>query len=77
MRILVTDDDPVMRHILDGYLTQYDHDVILAEDGEKALALFKEDPFLHHPYPKAGKPDAPLPLLQKDPERPQRMASTG
>ena len=45
MRILVADDDAVMRHILDGHLTQHEHDVILAEDGAQALALFKQDPF--------------------------------
>lgn len=45
MRVLAVDDDAVMREILHDYLEQRGHDVMLAADGEEALALFNAQPY--------------------------------
>jgi CheY-like chemotaxis protein len=44
MKILVADDSAVTRHILEGHLTQWGHEVLLATDGAEACQwLARED----------------------------------
>jgi DNA-binding NtrC family response regulator len=38
-RVLVVDDDPVQRRLLDAMLRRFDYEPVLAEGGEQALAL--------------------------------------
>lgn len=45
MRILVADDDPGTRRVLEVSLTSFGHTVVLAEDGEQAWQLFQQQPF--------------------------------
>ncbi len=44
-RILVIDDEEFVRSVLSRTLAQVDHQVTLAEDGEKGIQLFKERKF--------------------------------
>lgn len=44
MRILVAEDDPLMRAFIGAILTARGHEVTLAVDGEEALRRFKEEP---------------------------------
>ncbi len=44
-RILVVDDEEFVRSVLSRILTQMNHEVTLAEDGEKGIQLFKEKKF--------------------------------
>lgn len=45
MRILVADDEPVIRMILARALTQWGHEVVTAEDGDQAWSLYEREPF--------------------------------
>lgn len=45
MRILVAEDDPGTRHLLQTKLTSYGHDVVLADDGAAAWEAFQHQPF--------------------------------
>lgn len=40
MRILIVDDDPVLRELLADILTAKGHEVVSAKDGEEALRTF-------------------------------------
>ncbi|APD09398.1 MULTISPECIES: response regulator transcription factor [Thermus] len=40
MKVLLVDDDPALLEVLGAYLREAGFDVLLAEDGEKALALY-------------------------------------
>lgn len=42
-KILVIDDEPGIRGLLSTVLEQKGHDVLLAEDGHKGLAIFQRD----------------------------------
>jgi DNA-binding response OmpR family regulator/anti-sigma regulatory factor (Ser/Thr protein kinase) len=44
MKILVAEDDPVSRRLLQNYLERWGHDVVLAEDGGQAWQRFEADP---------------------------------
>jgi CheY-like chemotaxis protein len=44
-RILVIDDEELVRSVLSRTLAQVDHQVTLAEDGEKGMQLFKKEKF--------------------------------
>lgn len=44
MRVLVVDDDPVLRRILRAGLTQAGHEVVEADDGQAAWELLRHDP---------------------------------
>jgi diguanylate cyclase (GGDEF)-like protein len=45
LKILVADDDPVTRTLLENHLRQWGHEVVAAEDGESAWQeLIKDDP---------------------------------
>jgi DNA-binding response OmpR family regulator len=43
MRILVADDDPIYRGVLEDVLREWRFDVVLAEDGAEALAILAGD----------------------------------
>jgi CheY-like chemotaxis protein len=44
-KILVTDDDEMMRHVLTLLLTPCGHELSEAADGEEAMERLKEGPF--------------------------------
>ncbi len=43
MRILIADDDPVHRRILEILLSRWDHEVVAAADGEEAWTILQRD----------------------------------
>ena len=43
-RILVVDDDPMIRTLVQEILVNEGHDVVLAEDGQKAVDLLDKEP---------------------------------
>ncbi len=45
MKILVAEDDPVSRRLLQNYLQKWGHEVVLANDGAEAWQLFEQDEF--------------------------------
>ncbi|HEX6986973.1 MAG TPA: response regulator [Planctomycetaceae bacterium] len=45
MNILIADDDPVSRTVLQSYLRKWGHDVVAAADGAEAWRLFEEGDF--------------------------------
>ena len=45
MRILVADDDPLIRKLLQDELRKLNHEVTVAENGEQAWAQFEKSPF--------------------------------
>lgn len=44
-RILFLEDEPTIREVLTEYMKMQQYDVVCAGDGEKALALIREQPF--------------------------------
>ncbi|HET7188243.1 MAG TPA: response regulator [Gemmatimonadaceae bacterium] len=44
MRVLLADDDVIARTLLCAVLADFDHEVVVAEDGERAWELFQEEP---------------------------------
>ena len=42
-RVLVADDDPVMRHLITTIVKQLDHQVVLADDGRAAYRILQSD----------------------------------
>jgi len=42
-RVLVADDDPVMRHLLSTIIKQQGYEVVVAEDGRAAYRILKSD----------------------------------
>lgn len=42
MKILVVDDDPIARSLVQKILTDEKHDVVLAENGEQALEVLRQ-----------------------------------
>ncbi len=42
-RVLVADDDPVMRHLVTTSLKQQDYEVVLASDGREAYRILQTD----------------------------------
>jgi two-component system NtrC family response regulator len=44
-RILVVDDEPVQREMVDGFLKKQNFEVIAADNAERALELFRQDAF--------------------------------
>ena len=44
MRVLFADDDAVARALLGAVLADLGHEIVVAEDGEKAWQLFQDDP---------------------------------
>lgn len=44
LKILAVEDDPVARRVLHQALRNLDHEVLLAEDGEQALAVLEREP---------------------------------
>ncbi|HEY7428311.1 MAG TPA: response regulator [Gemmataceae bacterium] len=45
MKILIAEDEPVSRHLLQSYLQQWGHQVVAAPDGAAAWRLFQEEEF--------------------------------
>ncbi|NND95762.1 MAG: response regulator [Pirellulaceae bacterium] len=45
LRVLVADDDPVSRRLLDSYLQKWEYDVVVAENGTEAWELFQKEEF--------------------------------
>lgn len=45
MRVLVAEDDPVSRRLLQSYLQRWEHETALAEDGAEAWELFQNGQF--------------------------------
>lgn len=43
-RILVIDDEPLVREMLEVRLSRGGHEVVVAADGDKAMALHRKDP---------------------------------
>lgn len=70
-KILVAEDDPGVRFTIEFVLTDEGFDVVLAENGEQALALAKsEDPdliLLDNLMPKLDGPEV-LEALKADPD---------
>ncbi len=44
VRILIVDDEAVQRELLKGFLEKLGFEVLEAEDGEQAIAIFREEP---------------------------------
>ncbi len=42
-RVLVVDDSPTERHVLQNFLTQHGFEVLMAENGEQAIVRAKTD----------------------------------
>ena len=45
MKILIADDDPVSRRLLESYLEKWEYDVTIAKDGTEAWQRFQEADF--------------------------------
>ncbi|MEK6260976.1 MAG: response regulator [Planctomycetota bacterium] len=45
MKILIAEDEPVSRRLLQSYLQKWGHEVVLANDGGEAWRLFEQDEF--------------------------------
>lgn len=45
MKILVAEDEPVSRRLLQSYLQKWGHEVVLANDGAEAWRLFEREEF--------------------------------
>jgi two-component system NtrC family sensor kinase len=45
MKVLITDDDAVTRHLLQNYLAKWGHEVTATADGEEAWRLFQDGTF--------------------------------
>src|SRR5215472_6149931 len=54
-RILIVDDDPVQRRLLENMVSRFGYEAVTAEGGDKALALLAE---VHDPKQDAAKVDA-------------------
>src|SRR6478736_2007756 len=39
-RVLIVDDDPVQRRLLDNMVRKFGHEPVIAESGEQAVAMF-------------------------------------
>jgi len=42
-RVLVADDDPVMRHLISTIIKQQEYEVVMAEDGRAAYRILRSD----------------------------------
>ena len=42
MKVLVAEDDPISRRMLEGILVKWGYEVTVASDGTKALEIFRE-----------------------------------
>src|ERR1019366_7733194 len=43
MKVLVADDSPTMRHLLQSTLEEWGYEVVLVHDGEQALEILSSD----------------------------------
>ena len=43
MRVLIAEDDPVSRHILEAFLTKWGYEVVVAGDGREAWQVLQQD----------------------------------
>ena len=44
MKILLADDEPIARTMLEHWLTGWGHEVVSAKDGQAALSVLQQDP---------------------------------
>ncbi|MDX6499538.1 MAG: two-component system, chemotaxis family, chemotaxis protein CheY [Blastocatellia bacterium] len=58
-RVLVADDDPVMRHLISTILKQLEYEVVVAEDGRAAYRILQSDSAF-----KAAILDMTMPFLE-------------
>jgi len=58
-RVLVADDDPVMRHLISTIIKQQEHEVVVAEDGRAAYRILQSDSAF-----KAAILDMTMPFLE-------------
>ena len=58
-RVLVADDDPVMRHLIGTILKQQEYEVVVAEDGRAAYRILQSDSAF-----KAAILDMTMPFLE-------------
>jgi len=42
-RVLIADDDPVMRHLISTIIKQQEYEVVMAEDGRAAYRILRSD----------------------------------
>ena len=45
MNVLIADDDPISRRLLQSYLEKWGHEVVVAQDGAQAWELFQTSDF--------------------------------
>src|SRR5947209_18364950 len=45
MKVLIADDDPVARRLLQSYVQKWGHEVVTARDGAEAWQLFEQETF--------------------------------
>jgi sigma-B regulation protein RsbU (phosphoserine phosphatase) len=45
MKVLIAEDDPVSRRLLESFLQKWDYEVVAASDGEEAWRFFQQEPF--------------------------------
>lgn len=43
MKILIAEDDAVSRRVLEGFLTKWDYELVIARDGDEAWQAFQEE----------------------------------
>ena len=43
MRVLIAEDDPVSRHMLEAFLTKWGYEVVVAGDGQEAWQVLQQD----------------------------------
>jgi two-component system chemotaxis response regulator CheY len=58
-RVLVADDDPVMRHLISTTIKQQEYEVVVAEDGRAAYRILQSDSAF-----KAAILDMTMPFLE-------------
>ena len=58
-RVLVADDDPVMRHLISTIIKQQEYEVVVAEDGRTAYRILQSDSAF-----KAAILDMTMPFLE-------------
>src|SRR3981081_3281385 len=58
-RVLIADDDPVIRHLISTIIKQQEHEAVVAEDGRAAYRILQSDSAF-----KAAILDMTMPFLE-------------